>query len=105
MRVKVEKVTDHCFFFVTKRNGEFVHAIGIVVFHDVPNDRLSADLDQWLGPLRSLLGKSGSEPSSQDSHRWVIPGDFIRLLKGIARQHTDILDELRHWERSVASRD
>src|ERR1700730_1889653 len=102
--MKVKKVADHRFFLVTKRNSEFLHAIGIVVLHDMPNDRLSADLDQWLGPLRSLLGKSGSEPASQNSNRWVISRDFARLLKGIARQHTGIL-ELRHWERSVACRD
>src|SRR5229473_3129824 len=43
--MQIEKIADHRFFLVAERNGEFVHAIGVVVLHDVPDDRLAADLE------------------------------------------------------------
>jgi hypothetical protein len=67
------------------------------MLHDVPNDRLSADLDQWLGPLRSLLGKSRSEPAGEDGDRRVVRRNLGRLLNGVERQYTDVLPEFRHW--------
>src|SRR5260370_12233887 len=60
--MKFEKIADHRFFLVAERNGEFVHAIGVVVLHDVPNDRLAADLDQPIWLFRPPLRNEGAKP-------------------------------------------
>ena len=50
---------------VAKADDEVVEAVTAVEHHDVPEDRLAADLDHRLGPDLGFLGKAGAEAAGQ----------------------------------------
>ena len=65
-RIVVEEVALDHLALVAERDDELVEAVLRVVLHDVPEDRLAADLDHGLGLDAGLLGKSGAESSGKD---------------------------------------
>jgi len=50
----MQKIVRKIFFddiaLVSEANDEFIEAVRLVDLHDVPDDRLAADLDHWFGP-------------------------------------------------------
>jgi len=53
--MKIKKELDDRFFLVTQGDDELVHPVGFVMLHDMPDDRLAADLDEGLGPGGGFL--------------------------------------------------
>jgi len=51
---------------VAATNDELVDTMKGVQLHDVPKDRMTTDLDHWLGPQDRLLGESRSQPASKN---------------------------------------
>lgn len=51
---------------VATADDEVLDAMGGVELHDVPEDRLAADLDHGLGLEVGFLGKSGAETAGED---------------------------------------
>ncbi len=54
-----EVLLDHI-ALVSAADHEIVDAMGGIDLHDVPQDRLAADLDHWLGLQVGLFGNSGT---------------------------------------------
>ena len=53
--VIVEEIALDLLALVAQRDHELVEAVPHVVLHDVPDDRVTPDLDQWLRPDLSLF--------------------------------------------------
>src|SRR5713226_1785609 len=64
--VVVEKKALDVLAFVSERDHEFLETVPGVVLHDVPDDRVTTDLDHRLGPDLRLFGKTRSEPAGED---------------------------------------
>ena len=64
-RTVVGEVAFDVLSLVAERDDEVLEAVMGVVAHDVPQDRLVADLDHCLGSDLGLLRQSGAESSSQ----------------------------------------
>ena len=50
---------------VAATNHEIMDAMGGVHLHDVPQDRLSTDLNHWLWPEMGFFGNASAEPPSK----------------------------------------
>ena len=68
--VVAEVLLDHV-ALVAAADHEIVEAVGRVDLHDVPEDRLAADLDQRLGPDGAFLADAGAVAARQDDHLHV----------------------------------
>ena len=63
----VEEVPLDALALVAQSADELGEAMVLVVLHDVPEDRLAADLHHWLRPERRLLGEPCAE-STRENH-------------------------------------
>lgn len=65
----VQKVVGKVFLdqiaLITEANHEVIDAMAGVDFHDVPENRLSADIHHGFGASSSLLGKAGAKSTRQ----------------------------------------
>jgi hypothetical protein len=65
-RIEIEEVLLHDLGLVAERDDELRDGVGAEDVHDVPEDRLAADLDHGFGPQDRLLGETGAEPTRKD---------------------------------------
>src|SRR5262249_37781891 len=56
------------FAFISAAHQEVLVPITGLNLHDVPENRLPADFDHWLGPDQCLLSKPSSTPSGQNNY-------------------------------------
>src|SRR5262249_34134248 len=75
-----EEVLHHL-GLVAERHYEFLEPVGGVEFHDVPEYRVLADADHWLGGVYRFFAEPGTEPAGQDDyfHRIPAPSDTRSL--------------------------
>ena len=66
VEVVVREVLLEHVALVAEAHHELVHPVSRVDLHDVPDDRLAADLDHRLGAGFGLLGEPRAEPSGED---------------------------------------
>ncbi len=64
--VVVEEVVLDLLALVAQGDDEFLVALSGIDAHDVPQDRLAADLDHRLGPDGRLFGEPCSQPAGKD---------------------------------------
>src|SRR6185295_2838404 len=95
---------------------EAVQAVSAVDLHDVPEDRLRADLDHRLRPVLGLLAQPRALAAAEDDHRHVgfrgpahgrsfarIPGRFY--LHSDVAQGAELLDlQLVHLAAAAGAR-
>src|SRR5438876_5695057 len=62
-----EVVLDHL-ALVAEAQHELVEAVGRVRLHDVPQNRLTADIDQRLGAIFRLFAEAGAHTTTQDDY-------------------------------------
>ena len=71
-----EELLDHV-ALVAKADDEIVDAVGAVHFHDVPQDRATADFDQRFGAEACLFAQARAEAAGEDDgfHKCNAPLD------------------------------
>ena len=70
---------------VAAADDEIIDAVGGVAFHDMPEDRLAADLDHGLGPEVGLFGNAGAETTGENNSFHFRCGWSIRAGSGVRR--------------------
>src|SRR5260221_14454834 len=73
-----EKVLHHL-SFLTERHHELFEAVGGVELHDVPENRMLADLYHRLGNSDCSFGVTGAKASGEDPEPYAGPRNLNRL--------------------------
>src|SRR5438105_3550954 len=74
---------------VAEADHEVFDAVLRIDLHDVPENRLPADLDHRLGTDYGLLTQARAEPPGED-HR--LQGSALSLSESVARSHTTVVE-------------
>ncbi len=81
-----EVLLDHV-ALVAAADDELVDAARRIALHDVPEDRLAADLHHRLGANRGLLADAGTEATGEDDGFQLRPPRSVRLSPDLSRVH------------------
>src|SRR6516165_8048601 len=64
--MQFQEISNDCLFLVPERNNELVYSIDGIVLHNVPKDRLAADLYHGLRAGVGFLGEARSHSAGQN---------------------------------------
>ena len=87
---ELQEVVLHDLGLVAERHHEFLEAVGGVELHDVPENRMLADLDHRLGDPDCLLREPGAEAAGENDDLHAVPRNCIRSPAGWSSRSANI---------------
>ena len=97
--IEIKKVFFYLLSLVTQGEIELVLSITGVVFHDMPENGLAANLDKRFGTHFGILCQPGAHPPAEDNdgdvgffiffgHFFIYGGHHLNLILTLAQDHS-----------------